>query len=270
MPNWVQNDIYLSGEENDIKRVLEFVKSDDSEFDFNKLVPMPNTLNIPSGGSDDQSIQFAISKMDKATQAKMKTVLIETQCSYYGNYFKKIYGRIFTKRELEECAKEFERQRIETKVDPWDSTDYQGLNIKTLEDLGNMYIHNIILYGCDTWYDWSYKYWGTKWNSCDVYIDDKTNLISFQTAWSVPGPILEAFAYLCDKYNVTFEGKYADEDMGCNTGHISSEYGITEYEDNSPEALNAYVELWGDSECIGEDKNGNLIHYDCDTCPHKC
>ena len=38
MPNWVQNDIYLYGEEKDIKKVLELIKSDKSEFDFNKIV----------------------------------------------------------------------------------------------------------------------------------------------------------------------------------------------------------------------------------------
>ena len=268
MPNWVQNEIYLNGNEEDIKKVLELVKSDDSEFDFNKLVPMPNTLNIPSGGHDDQSIQYAISKMSKTKQTETKSILLKTECSYYGNYFKKVYGREFTIKELEDCAKEFAEKRAKVSTNPWDSTDYNGLGIKTLEDLGNMYIHNIITYGCDTWYDWCCEYWGTKWNSCEVYIDD--NLVSFQTAWSVPDPIFEAFAYLCDEHNVTFEGKYADEDTGCNTGYISSEHGITEYEDNSSEALNAYVELWGYTDCIGEDENGILVHYDCDTCPNKC
>lgn len=268
MPNWVQNEIYLRGNKEDIKKVLELVKSDDSEFDFNKLVPMPNTLNIPSGGHDDQSIQYAISKMSKEKQAETKLTLLKTECSYYGNYFKKIYGREFTAKELEDCAKEFAEERTKINTNSWDSTDYKGLEIKTLEDLGNMYIHNIITYGCDTWYDWCREYWGTKWNACEVYIDD--NLVSFQTAWSVPDPIFEAFAYLCDEHNVTFEGKYADEDTGCNTGYISSENGITEYEDNSPEALNAYVELWGETNCIGENENGILVHYSCDTCPNNC
>jgi len=265
MPNWVENNIYLHGEEKDIKKVLELVKSEESEFDFNKIIPMPKTLNLPSGSCTDQSIQYAISKKSKAEQAEIKVALINAKCSFYGNYFKKIYGRIFTTEELEKCAKEFETQ---TNRSPFDSTDYKGLEIKTFEDLGNMYIHNILTYGCDTWYDWCCENWGTKWNACEVYVDEDS--ISFQTAWSVPDPILEAFAYICDKYNVTFEGEYADEDRGNNAGHISSDNGITEYENNSSEALRAYIDLWGDSECIGEDENGNLFNYDCDTCPHKC
>lgn len=265
MPNWVQTDICLHGEEKDIKKVLELVKSEESEFDFNKIIPMPKTLNLPAGGYDDQSIQYAISKKTQAEQAGIKVALVNAKCDFYGNYFKKIYGRTFTTEELEKCAKEFETR---TTRSPFDSTDYEGLRLKTLEDLGNMYIHNILTYGCDTWYDWCCENWGTKWNACELRIDD--NFISFQTAWSVADPILEAFAYICDEYNVTFEGEYADEDRGSNAGYISSDNGITEYEDNSHEALRAYIDLWGESDCIGEDENGNLFNYDCDTCPHKC
>lgn len=267
MPNWVQNEIVFSGEEKDIKKVLELIKSEESDFDFNKLIPMPKTLNIPSGGHDDMSIQYAISKKPKAEQIEIKVALTKAKCDFYGNYFKKIYGRSFTSEELEKCAREFEEDRAKA-IDPWDNTDYKGLGIKTLEDMGNMYIHNIMTYGCDTWYDWRCENWGTKWNVSDVWISD--NYISFSTAWSVPGPILEALAYLCDEYNVTFKGEYADEDRGSNTGYISSDNGITEYEDNSHEALSAYIRLWGETDCIGEDENGNLINYNCDTCPNKC
>lgn len=268
MPNWVQNDIYLYGEEKDIKKVLELVKSEESEFDFNKIVPMPKTLNIPAGGCDDESIQYAISKMPKEKQAEIKLALVNAKCGFYGNYFKKIYRRIFTTEELEKCSKQFVEERIKENKNSFDNTDYNSLGIKTLEDLGNMYLHNILTYGCDTWYDWCCENWGTKWNACEVCMGRDS--ISFQTAWSVPDPILEAFSYICDKYDVTFEGQYAGEDRGCNSGHISSENGITEYEDNSHEALSAYIELWGESDCIGEDENGNLIAYDCDDCPNKC
>lgn len=268
MPNWVQNDIYLHGEEKNIKKVLELVKSDESEFDFNKLIPMPKTLHIPSGGHDDQSIQYAISKKPLMEQAGIKEKLVNAKCSFYGNYFNKIYGRVFTTEELDKCAKDFEEELKSIEQKKWDSTDYKGLGIKTLEDLGNVYLYNIVNYGCDSWYDWCCEHWGTKWNACEVCIGDKA--ISFQTAWNVPDPILEAFAYLCDEYNVTFEGEYADEDRGHNSGHICSENGIIEYEDNGQEALKAYLELWGETECVGEDENGNLISYTCDTCPNKC
>ena len=268
MPNWVQNEITFYGEEKDIKKVFELIKSEESDFDFNKLVPMPETLHLTAGGHDDASIQYAISKMPKSKQTEAKVTLTKAKCDFYGSYFNKVYSRKFTTKELEDAAKEFQKELAKKDKDSWDQTNYQALGIKTFEDLGNMYLHNIVTYGCDTWYDWSCEHWGTKWNACEVYTSDSH--ISFQTAWSVPDPILEALAYLCDRYNVTFKGKYADEDRGSNTGCIDSEYGITEYENHSHEALQTYVELWGECECIGEDENGNLINYDCDTCPNKC
>ena len=56
MPNWVQTSIYLSGEEENIKKVLELVKSEESEFDFNKLIPMPSELNITSSSNNELAI----------------------------------------------------------------------------------------------------------------------------------------------------------------------------------------------------------------------
>ena len=61
------------------------------------------------------------------------------------------------------------------------------------------------------------------------------------------------------------------------SGHVpkntSQEHykGLTyEYmEDYSNEAYNIYVELKGESQCMGKDENGNWIHYDCDDCPNK-
>ena len=80
MPNWVQNDIYLNGKDEDIKKVLAFMKSEESDFDFNKLVPIPKTMHIPAGGCDDQSIQYAVSKMPKAKQIEVKVALTKAEC----------------------------------------------------------------------------------------------------------------------------------------------------------------------------------------------
>ena len=49
MPNWVVTEVVFKGNDEDIKRVLENVSSKDSQFDFNKLIPMPKSLNIESG-----------------------------------------------------------------------------------------------------------------------------------------------------------------------------------------------------------------------------
>ena len=44
MPNWVSHSITLKGKKSDIKKLTEFVKSEDRDFDFNKVLPIPKEL----------------------------------------------------------------------------------------------------------------------------------------------------------------------------------------------------------------------------------
>lgn len=41
MPNWVTNKVKITKRQNEI---LEYIKSEDSDFDFNKIIPMPETI----------------------------------------------------------------------------------------------------------------------------------------------------------------------------------------------------------------------------------
>ena len=70
------------------------------------------------------------------------------------------------------------------------------------------------------WYEWHNKYWGTKWNAYDEYIQVGKSTITFvfSTAWSAPFPIYEKLA---DEYDFKFTVKYADEAIGSNCGKIS-------------------------------------------------
>jgi hypothetical protein len=68
--------------------------------------------------------------------------------------------------------------------------------------------------GADSWYDWRLNNWGTKWNACQVEIDDTSETdgavdIGFDTAWSAPFPVFEAIA--AKFQNLTFEFRWTDE-----------------------------------------------------------
>ena len=78
-------------------------------------------------------------------------------------------------------------------------------------------------YGANDWYEWSVKNWGTKWNTDHSYFDEEENIISFQTAWSFPSPILE---YLAKFEDVAFQIAYADEDRGNNIDVILINNGL--------------------------------------------
>lgn len=60
MPNHVENIITLKGDEKKIREMLEAIKNDDyglGTVDFNKIIPMPKSLNIESGSRTDRGLK---------------------------------------------------------------------------------------------------------------------------------------------------------------------------------------------------------------------
>lgn len=248
MPNWVANRIEFSGEQENINKVLNTIKGNDTSFDFNNLVPMPKSLDINSSSDNDLGIICYISNK--------LTIPFDKLDKKYLKYVRNMFN--------ENWARNIYEERLPNRKNDLDK----------LYELGKVCCSNIDNYGYIDWYNWTRDNWGTKWNACDVYIND--DILEFNTAWSCPLPILDKLAKLCYLYNVEFTGKWADEDMGCNTGVFESycdrdEYWFSyEYMENcSNEAYEIYVELNGENSCIGPDENGNWIHYDCNDCPNK-
>lgn len=65
--------------------------------------------------------------------------------------------------------------------------------------------------GCLGWYDWSIQNWGTKWSaySHEVERSGEGLVVKFDTAWSVPWPILDKLA--AEFSELAFEGDSLDE-----------------------------------------------------------
>jgi hypothetical protein len=90
------------------------------------------------------------------------------------------------------------------------------------------------------WYDWSVENWGVKWDVSETFEDEDGN-ICFDTAWTYPHTLISK---LSEKYKeLTFELKYADEDLGNNCGLLQIKNGellkSTEYN------LEESCEIWG-------------------------
>jgi len=100
--------------------------------------------------------------------------------------------------------------------------------------------------GCDNWYDWSIKHWGTKWNANDTIVVNDYEVV-FDTAWSTPDTIFRAISA---KYNTTVEVDYADESIGTNCGKISYDNGEEiDYEDkDGDEGFSAAIWGWDDED----------------------
>ena len=243
MPNWVINKVRFSSRGKEIIDKITSTNNDEEYVDFNKIIPMPKTLNITSGGNDRDAMQYALLKMNTLQLKQTIEKLKETSTSFYGNYFEKIYScKKYTLEELEKVAKEFEEKLNSGKQDRFNEVDYKELGVNNLEDLGNVYINNILQYGADCWYDWCCENWGTKWNASDTYIIDD-NEIEFSTAWSCPVNIFKELSKQFSGVEIAVD--FADEDIGSNCGKITFLNGeIEEYIDmdgNTDFAL----EIWG-------------------------
>lgn len=239
MPNWVRNKVYFKSE----KVMQDCYNIDEEEnetFDFNKVIPMPKSMHLTSGGNEKMSICYAYSKMSDEEKENLAKRLKETDNDYYGNYFNKLLDSCnYTDEDYKKEDKELKKYISGKKVNEWDNVDYKGLGIKNLQDLGNTYINNILEYGCDTWYDWSCKHWGTKWNCNSVYAIDDNN-VEFETAWSCPYELLKEIS---KKYNTKVVVEYADEDIGSNCGTLTFENGEeTDYEKGDS---NFAYHIWG-------------------------
>lgn len=90
------------------------------------------------------------------------------------------------------------------------------------------------------WLSWSRENWGTKWNAysgrCDV-IGDKA-IITFDTAWANPYPILSAF---CNRFQIPFEHRYFDE--GSNFWGID-EWGINKLHGLGSDRVQRIAKHW--------------------------
>lgn len=64
MPNWVYNKVYFRGDSKRLDELKNFVKTEEREFDFNKIIPMPESLNIES--SSRETIATACARAKRA------------------------------------------------------------------------------------------------------------------------------------------------------------------------------------------------------------
>ena len=216
MPNHVTNQLkIIASTPERLQEIREFIRGEEDgvelPIDFNKILPMPESLRIDSGSRTDSSI--AVLLHQSGASEKLREMLDYHWVKQEGI------------TDLDALAKRL--------IDEGDVN---------LED-GRIALENLANYGHKDWYSWANERWGTKWNAYDQKDDGET--ISFDTAWSTPLPVLEALSMLFP--DVQFNVRYADEDLGHNVGEFTLLGGECVYEDipegGSFEALLMAVEI---------------------------
>ncbi len=238
MPNYVINKISLSGPEEEIKKALDTLRSkeNENEIDFNNVIKMPESLNIPASSLAEDFMAAYLKTLDDKEKLSIAEKLGRIPVRFDGNYLKKYHDAFISGLD------ENRRKRIEDDFKR-NYDEYKAANPSSIEDVGKAYIENIINYGADTWYDWRITHWGTKWGPSSIDFDD--DYISFDTAWSAP---IFVFLKLSEMIPaVTFSHIYADEDIGSNCGKIEYKAGEieSEYLPEGEEATRFACGIWG-------------------------
>lgn len=202
MPNYVSNRVEVIGKKLDLERLIDFVGSEESVFDFNKIIPMPDDLHVSSGSGEIQAMMYFmlrngldLSEMEKA-----------------------LPNSGFSVRSLEKGKGPLTVERFEAE---YTTRGDKKAELSKLYDDGKRYYFNYKNYGFTSWYYWAKEKWGTKWNACDPEISELPTLLStetkesymyfhFNTAWDPPVPVFEA---LFGKFpELEFEITSTDED----------------------------------------------------------
>ncbi len=244
MPNWVTNRIIIEGPDAN-KIMAELTRVDNNEeryFDFNKIIAMPEELNIISGSLTNKAIEIYLTH-------------INPQIDYFGP--QDIDEEFFLKqRDLANSAKSFGSysdsltfEELKKVVDDVLKAKDDFKIIDDVLDYGKKAISNIERFGSLDWYDWSIKNWGTKWNSChNLYSEELPNEIMFDTAWS---NVIDLIALLSTKYPENeFTYTFAEEWAGHQAGNLKLKNGEVVsgdyFDDESKEAYETAFSLWGE------------------------
>ena len=231
MPNWVTCRLSVYNvSESRMKQIREFVSSDHFDegvfrhvpIDFNKIIPMPEELNVHSGSSETVTIDLyraycrPESKYDERLGVDEETFKnIRMSGSECLNWFGKYRDPL---PDIHQDDEHDLSRKFSLYIE--DEKEYPALVC------GRRYFLNKLLYGFTSWYDWCRANWGTKWNSCRSKYSDNGWL--FETAWSAPLNVIRVLSEIFP--DAEFELDYADEDIGNNCGEIHYLNGVVEYE----------------------------------------
>lgn len=206
MPNWCSNHMVISGNEQRVAELVSEIIRPDSDnpsemtFDFNGILPIPEELLEVSYFCSQDEIQWG--QLDDV----LNVLAVQNKIS------DELYHKL--KAELE-------------KVLDWNTLTVSEINnfIQTRPELQRQIglyperaktaAYNLKHHGEIGWYNWCNRYWGTKWNAHNCYIEHQSDGlldIWFDTAWSPPVGVYRA---ICESYpDLNLVAKYIEDGMG--------------------------------------------------------
>lgn len=208
MPNHITNKLELIGTQSIIDKCLVDIKCDDKAvgtIDFNKIIPMPASLNMEAGSYENHAILAYMKVANPGKPAPDIGPEHRLTADKYSDVTIKLTEKFYTN----------DAAVLMEKIENFAFAETDDRN-KLITD-GETYVRNLIKYGTTTWYDWCIANWNTKWNAYN-FGEFKNNTVVFHTAWSNIEPIIKT---LSKRYpDIRFKYAWADEDMGANVGEL--------------------------------------------------
>lgn len=232
MPNWVTNIMKFTGDKTSIENLFAAVRTENSDFSFEKIIPMPKTLNLPQSSSSSMFIAFYLNSLP---EVKRKDILDELA----GN--KQTESHV---RDYFHDKDSVSEENLLSVCKCYDNEQYYFAYGDTPADVGKQYVENLLVYKHATWYGWSCEHWGTKWDACGASANPKSNEIRFTTAWSrASDEILLKLSEMFPETRFTYH--YADEDFGSNVGALAFFNGTKVFEDRPISGSKEAIRLAG-------------------------
>lgn len=248
MPNWIKNKI-LVGKPEFMEELQKRYEGSNERFDFNKVIPMPDGLDVECGSKGDDGLMLYMAK-------------INPKCSFYGTKEDKV-SEVEYKKLLKNINSHLLMNKITrmTKKEVAELSSCYKDKIGEVIALGQKMVTNVKNYGSINWYDWSIKNWGTKWNSSETIWEEKD--VIFETAWEPALPVVMELSKQNPKMRIAL--LYSDEDIGDHVGYMLVTGGRIDYqgtfEDGSRDAYKLAFELWGcENEYRYDNKKGRYVY----------
>lgn len=172
MPNHVGQRLTIEGES--AHEVIEYVKSDQTPFDFNRIIPMPEDLDICEGSEGTLGVD-----------------VLRDDCAKYLDY---------------PWVKEMGITTIE------DFKAYVETHRPDALQVARQYLSNEAKYDHRTWKTWRNHNWGTKSNAFMVSEPEfapRHAVIYFETAWSPAVPVIARLSEMFPRIEFTL--RYFDD-----------------------------------------------------------
>ena len=215
MPNHVFNRLEFDCPQDRLREILEAIcydgNSEEAEMtgvgtiDFNKIIPMPDSLNIESGSRTTDGINLYLTSVNPDAHHYGTEKLSHEEFNALLSKVGMRYGFITRNPclSLEEIAR---------------CTRYTSE--AELLEIGRTAVNNQLEYGAPTWYEWRTQphNWNTKWNSYYPGEYDGGKEITFQTAWCPPHPIIQKLSEMYPE--VTMRHAWANEDPSMDAGEV--------------------------------------------------